>query len=112
MAFDLHIKGGHVLDPGQGLDAPLDIAISGVKLRVTGPFVLERGEELIRLSAEIARENGVPFMAHTGNRLADQRRGEELARCVLGTFDSGDVLTHLCTPHAGGVLDRNGQQLT
>src|SRR5439155_10824103 len=30
--------------------------ISGVKLRITGPFVLEHGEELIRLSKDIARE--------------------------------------------------------
>jgi dihydroorotase len=85
--------------------------ISGVKLRITGPFVLERGEELIQLSRDIARENGVTFMAHIGNRLADQSRGEALARCVLGLFDPGDILTHLCTPHAGGVLDRNGRPL-
>src|SRR6266550_366068 len=32
MAFDLLIKGGHVLDPGQGLDGPLDIAISGGRI--------------------------------------------------------------------------------
>jgi dihydroorotase len=85
--------------------------ISGVKLRITGPFVLERGEELIRLSKDIARENDVPFMAHIGNRLADQRRGEQLARCVLDAFEPGDILTHLCTPHAGGVLDADGRPL-
>ena len=32
MAYDLLIKGGHVLDPGQDLDAALDIAIAGGKI--------------------------------------------------------------------------------
>ena len=32
MTYDLLIKGGHVLDPGQGLDAHLDIAIAGGKI--------------------------------------------------------------------------------
>ena len=32
MTYDLLIKGGHVLDPGQGLDGDLDIAISGGKI--------------------------------------------------------------------------------
>ena len=36
--------------------------ISGFKLRVTGPFVLEHGEALIRLSKDIAREHNLPFM--------------------------------------------------
>jgi dihydroorotase len=30
--MDLLIKGGHVLDPGQGIDAALDIGISGGKI--------------------------------------------------------------------------------
>jgi hypothetical protein len=32
MTYDLLIKGGHVLDPAQGLDATLDIAVSGGKI--------------------------------------------------------------------------------
>lgn len=32
MSYDLLIKGGHVLDPGQGLDGKLDIAVSGGKI--------------------------------------------------------------------------------
>jgi dihydroorotase len=77
--------------------------ISGVKLRVTGPFVIEHGEDLIRMSKEIAREHGLPFMAHIGNRLASRDRGEELTRYLLGVMESGDIITHLCTPHAGGI---------
>jgi dihydroorotase len=85
--------------------------ISGLKLRVTGPFVIEQGEALIRRSKEVAREIGVPFMAHIGNRWADPRRGLELTRCLLDTFEPGDILTHLCTPHPGGVLDQAGLPL-
>ena len=32
LRYDLLLKGGHVLDPGQGLDAHLDIAVSGGKI--------------------------------------------------------------------------------
>ena len=85
--------------------------ISGVKLRITGPFVLEHGEELIRLSKAIAREHHVPFMAHIGNRLADRQRGEELTQYLLEMLEPGDIVTHLCTPHAGGVLDANVRPL-
>jgi dihydroorotase len=79
--------------------------ISGIKLRVTGPFVVERGEELIRASADTAREHGIPFMAHIGNRRDDPEHGLALTRYLLNTFQPGDILTHLCTPHAGRVLD-------
>jgi dihydroorotase len=85
--------------------------ISGVKLRITGPFVIEEGEALITLSKDVAREHHLPFMAHVGNRLADRPRGEQLTRFVLDAFEPGDILTHLCTPHAGGVLDEAGQLL-
>src|SRR5215475_13051188 len=32
MTFDLLLKGGHVLDPGQGLDGQLDIGIAGGRI--------------------------------------------------------------------------------
>jgi dihydroorotase len=86
--------------------------ISGVKLRVTGPFVLEHGEELIRLSKDIAREQHLPFMVHIGNRFADRQRGEALTRYVLERLEPGDIVTHLCTPHPGGILDSNAQPLS
>ena len=57
--------------------------ISGVKLRVTGPFVLEHGEELIALSKSIAAEHQLPFMAHIGNRRAEREQGEQLTRFLL-----------------------------
>jgi dihydroorotase len=85
--------------------------ISGVKLRVTGPFVVEQGEQLIDLSKSIAAEHNLPFMAHIGNRIADRVRGEELTRHLLEQQTQGDIVTHLCTPHPGGILDGNGKPL-
>jgi dihydroorotase len=85
--------------------------ISGVKLRVTGPFVLEHGEELIALSKSIAAEHQLPFMAHIGNRRAERDQGERLTRYLLEQQTRGDIITHLCTPHAGGILDANGRPL-
>jgi dihydroorotase len=81
--------------------------VSGIKLRVTGPFVIEQGEALIGLSKSVAREIGVPFMVHIGNRLATPQRGLELTRSVLNVLEPGDSITHLCTPHPGGVLDES-----
>src|SRR5205814_2342950 len=54
--------------------------VSGIKLRVTGPFVLERGEELIRASKDVAKEHGLPVMAHSGNRRDDEAHGLALTR--------------------------------
>ena len=86
--------------------------ISGIKLRVTGPFVIEKGEELVKLSKAIAREHHLPFMVHIGNRVADRQRGEALTRYVLDQLEPGDIITHLCTPHPGGILDASGRAVT
>ena len=85
--------------------------ISGVKLRVTGPFVLERGEEVIRLSKQMARDHGLPFMAHVGNRVATVERRPGADPYLFDTLEPGDIITHLCTPHAGGVMDAARQPL-
>ncbi len=85
--------------------------ISGLKLRVTGPFVIDHGEALIDLSKRVAADNHLPFMAHIGNRMATRERGEQLTRHLLRQMTEGDSITHLCTPHPGGVLDTNGQPL-
>jgi dihydroorotase len=39
MPYDLLIKGGHVLDPGQNLDGTMDIAISGGKIAAIQPDI-------------------------------------------------------------------------
>jgi len=80
--------------------------IAGFKLRLVGPVVQERGEDVARLSKEIAREHGVPLMVHIGDgRAPDKQRASDLTRFMLKTFTAGDILTHLCTPSPGGVMD-------
>ena len=45
-------------------------------------------------------------MVHIGDgRAADAQQASELTRLMLKTFTEGDILTHLCTPHPGGVMD-------
>src|ERR1700730_14644187 len=80
--------------------------ISGFKLRLVGPVIQERGEEIVRLAKEIASEHGVPLMVHIGDgRAPDGQKASDLTRYLLKTFTEADILTHLCTPNPGGVMD-------
>ena len=86
--------------------------IAGVKLRVVGPAFGGMGEDIIVKAKAAAVDLGVPLMVHIGDFSARDeasaaRRGE-LTRFLLRTFDPGDILTHLCTPNAGRVLDPDG----
>jgi len=79
--------------------------IGGFKLRMVGPVVQERGEDVVKLSKEIATEHGLPLMVHIGDgRHPDRDKARELTRFVLKTLTAGDILTHLCTPNPGGVM--------
>jgi dihydroorotase len=87
--------------------------IAGVKLRIVGPAFGEIGEDIITKAKAAARDLGVPLMVHIGDFTAKDaaaaaRRGE-LTRFLLKTFEPGDILTHLCTPNAGRVLDPSGR---
>jgi dihydroorotase len=80
--------------------------IGGFKLRLVGPVVQERGDDVIKLSKEIANEHGVPLMVHIGDgRHPDRGRANDLTRTLLKTLTAGDILTHLCTPNPGGVMN-------
>jgi dihydroorotase len=79
--------------------------IQGLKLRMVGPVVAEQGEEVIKRCAAIAREHKLPLMVHIGWNQGDPARMKELTRLLLNTFQEGDILTHLCTPNAGGVSE-------
>jgi dihydroorotase len=86
--------------------------IAGVKLRVVGPAFGGIGEDIIVKAKAAAVDLGVPLMVHIGDFSAKDeasaaRRGE-LTRFLLKTFEPGDILTHLCTPNAGRVLDPDG----
>jgi dihydroorotase len=79
--------------------------IRGLKLRLVGPVAQEQGEALITLCKEISREHHLPLMVHIGDmRASDYSRASEVTRFLLKSFEPGDILTHLATPHAGGVM--------
>src|SRR5579859_3849019 len=80
--------------------------ISGFKLRLVGPVVQERGEDVVRLAKDIASEHKLPLMVHIGDgRAPDGQQASDLTRYLLKTFTEADILTHLCTPNPGGVMD-------
>jgi len=80
--------------------------IGGFKVRLVGPVVQERGEDVVRLSKDIASEHGVPLMVHIGDgRHPDRARAGQLTRFLLKTLPAGDIVTQLCTPNPGGVMD-------
>jgi len=86
--------------------------IAGVKLRLVGPIMGELGEDIVKEAKQAARDHQVPLMVHIGDFTAKDeasaaRRGE-LTRFLLKTFAPGDILTHLCTPNSGRVLDPAG----
>ncbi|MBO0693640.1 MAG: amidohydrolase family protein, partial [Acidimicrobiaceae bacterium] len=76
--------------------------IQGVKLRMVGPIMNERGEEVVDLAKAIAAEHQIPLMVHIGDMQASNRpspeRIDELTAYLLRQFSEGDILTHLCTP--------------
>lgn len=89
--------------------------VSGMKLRLVGPFVAKAGEQVIDAAKEAARRAAVPLMVHIGDLFARQEPGVDkrmlaITEYLIGQLDAGDILTHLCTPSAGGV-GRAGAQL-
>jgi dihydroorotase len=87
--------------------------IAGVKLRIVGSAFQGIGEEIITTAKAAAKDLGVPLMVHIGDFTAKDEasaaRSGELTRFLLKTFEPGDILTHLCTPNSGRVLDPAGK---
>lgn len=83
--------------------------ISGIKLRLVGPVFGEIGEDVIKVAKQAARDRHVPLMVHIGDFTAKAEpaisRAGELTRFLLRTLEPGDILTHLCTPNSGRVMD-------
>ena len=78
--------------------------LKGFKLRMVGPVAQNQAEELVNRCKEISREHHLPLMVHIGDRPAEFDKAREATRFLLNNFDAGDILTHLATPHSGGVM--------
>ncbi|HLG70723.1 MAG TPA: amidohydrolase/deacetylase family metallohydrolase [Chloroflexota bacterium] len=81
--------------------------IHGIKLRLVGPMVQERGQELVRLAKDIAVEHKLPLMVHIGEVIHESPNAPAITRYLLKTLEPNDILTHLCTHHSGGVMDEH-----
>jgi dihydroorotase len=83
--------------------------VSGFKLRLVGSIVDDIGEALVDRAKAISREHQLPLTVHVGDPGAANRehpeRVAEVTKHVLKTLEAGDILTHICTPRAGGVMD-------
>jgi dihydroorotase len=79
--------------------------IKGLKLRMVGPVVHQQAEEVVKRCKEISREHHLPLMVHIGDmRAPSYANASSATRFLLDNFDAGDILTHLATPHSGGVM--------
>jgi len=78
--------------------------LKGLKLRMVGPVVQSQGEAVVDKVKAISREHKLPLMVHIGDRPAEFDKAREHTQYLLKNFDPGDILTHLATPHSGGVM--------
>lgn len=83
--------------------------VNGIKLRLVGDLVQERGEDLVRVAEDVAREHSLPLMVHIGEVLHESANAQAVTRYLLQTLQPNDILTHLCTHHSGGVMDEASQ---
>ena len=90
--------------------AEFPAAIKGIKLRLVGPAIHDHGEALIAKTKEAASETRLPIMVHIGDTLtADGEKAPALTRYLLNSLSEGDIVTHVCTAHPGGVLDADNR---
>ncbi|MBM3956961.1 MAG: amidohydrolase family protein [Gemmatimonadetes bacterium] len=84
--------------------------LRGIKVRMLSPLIVELGMELPRAAAAMAREAGVPLMAHVGDIYGDHPIAAELTPRLLGeVLAPGDIVAHACSAHVGALL--SGREL-
>jgi dihydroorotase len=89
--------------------------VRGIKGHAEIGGVARWGLEVLRLSAEIAREADLPLYVHFGQLwpLPQSGRGDAdpdaILPRVVGLLRPGDVLAHPFTRHPGGFVDRQGR---
>jgi len=88
--------------------------IKGIKLRVTGALVENLGIQAVKVSKRVAVEAQLPLMVHIGIPPPEQTPAdvaETYTRELLPFLDGGDILSHVFTPHVGGVIRPDGSVL-
>jgi dihydroorotase len=83
--------------------------VVGIKLRMAGPVLDIFGIEAAKLAKRAARETGTKLMVHIGDSRQERSHANALTQQLLAeVMEPGDILTHLCTHHAGGVMRPDG----
>jgi dihydroorotase len=91
--------------------------IRGVKFRAIGKAAQTVGIDGAKAVKKIAKEAGLPLMVHLGIcgsevHLPDLARSvEPYTRQVLDILEPGDIITHVYTPKAGGMIKPDGSVL-
>lgn len=89
--------------------------IEGLKLRLVGETARAHGKELVDRSTAMAGEHDLPLMVHIGDFGIDTAEHRShmggITNYLLEQMKPGDIITHLCTPNPGGVLDAAGAVL-
>jgi dihydroorotase len=89
--------------------------VRGIKGHAEIGGVARWGLEVLRLSAEIAREADLPLYVHFGQLWPLPKSGagdadpDAILPRVVELLRSGDVLAHPFTRHPGGFVDRQGR---
>ena len=64
MVYDLVLKGGHIVDPSQGLDGVADIAFAGGKVAAVGPKLEAKGADVRDVSGLIVTPGLIDLHTH------------------------------------------------
>ena len=85
--------------------------VRGIKVRLVGPAVESMGRQLVDLALQAARAAGLPLMTHIGDLMTQSSKAPELTDYLISRLQPHDIITHVCTAHAGGLLDADRKVL-
>lgn len=88
--------------------------IKGIKLRAVAAVMQNLGVEAIRVAKRVATEAGLPLMIHIGiepEAVVPEDTISAFTREMLSLLDRGDILSHIFTWKAGGVIRPDGSVL-
>jgi len=88
--------------------------IKGIKIRASGSVIQNLGVEAVRAAKKVAKEARLPFMIHIGidhGESVPENTMSVFTKEMLSILDKGDILAHIYTFRAGGVIRPDGTVL-
>ncbi len=85
--------------------------IKGIKLQAISAIAETLGIKAVKIARQVAREAGMPLMVHLGDmreRTAHDPM-DDFTRQLLPLLGKGDILLHVFTWEAGGVIQADGR---